>query len=150
MPLTHSGGARATAIATPAIEFDNCLQVIENDPATAVAMSITRSIRFGDMRPVISDCTWLMPSPQLSNDAVPTTANTPQPRVTAERRINCPSLTAKPKARLRMGPINGSTIMALITTAVLLEISPRMAITADLIRRIKKPSEGLDEAIRAL
>ena len=35
MPLTHSGGTRATAIATPVIEFDNCLRVIENDPATA-------------------------------------------------------------------------------------------------------------------
>ncbi len=39
--------------------------------------------------------------------------------------------------------------MALITTAGLLEISPRMAITAELIRRMKKTSDGLDEAIRA-
>ena len=69
--------------------------------------------------------------------------------VTAERRINRPSLTAKPKARLRMGSISGATIMAPITTAVLLEISPRVAITAELIRRMKKPSDGLDEAIRA-
>ena len=68
MPLTQSVGTRATAIANPAIEFDNCLRVIENDPATA---------------------------------------------------------------------------------AVLLEISPRLAITAELIRRMKKPSDGLDEAIRA-
>ena len=30
------------------------------------------------------------------------------------------------------------------------EISPRLAITAELIRRMKKPSDGLDEAIRAL
>ena len=90
-----------------------------------------------------------MPSPKLSNDAVPTTANTPKPTVTAERRINRPSLTAKPKARLRMGSISGATIMAPITTAVLLEISPRVAITAELIRRMKKPSDGLDEAIRA-
>ena len=138
MPLTHSGCTRATAIATLAIEFDNCLRVIENDPATAAGMAITRSIRFGDVRPVISYCTWLMPSPTLSNDAVPTTANTPKPMVTVERRINFPSLTAKPKARLRMGSIKGATIMALITTAGLLEISPRMAITAELIRRMKK------------
>ena len=39
--------------------------------------------------------------------------------------------------------------MAPMTTAVLLEINPRVAITAELIRRIKKPSEGLDDAIRA-
>ena len=45
--------------------------------------------------------------------------------------------TAKPKARLRMGSIKGATIMAPITTAVLLEISPRVAITAELIRRMK-------------
>ena len=38
---------------------------------------------------------------------------------------------------------------ATITTAVLLEISPRLAITTDLIKRMKKPSDGLDEAIRA-
>ena len=63
MPLTQSGGTRATAIATPAIEFDNYLRVIENDPATAAAMAMPRSIRLGDVRPVISDCTWLMPSP---------------------------------------------------------------------------------------
>ena len=149
MPLTQSGGTKATAIATPAIEFDKCLRVIENEPATAAAMAMPRSIRFGDVRPVISDCTWLMPSPQLSNDAVPITANTPKPTVTAERRINFPSLTAKPKAKLRMGSINGATIMAPMTTAVLLEISPRVAITAELIRRMKKPSDGLDDAIRA-
>ena len=149
MPLTQSGGTRATAIATPAIEFDNCLRVIENDPATAAAMAMPRSIRLGDVRPVISDCTWLMPSPKLINAAVPITARTPKPMVTAERRINFPSLTAKPKARLRMGSISGATIMAPITTAVLLEISPRLAITAELIRRMKKPSDGLDEAIRA-
>ena len=29
---------------------------------------------FGDVRPVISDCTWLMPSPKLISAAVPTTA----------------------------------------------------------------------------
>ena len=123
MPLTQSGGTKAKTIATPAIEFDKCLRVIENEPATAAAMAMPRSIRFGDVRPVISDCTWLMPSPQLSNDAVPITANTPKPTVTAERRINFPSLTAKPKAKLRMGSINGATIMAPMTTAVLLEIS---------------------------
>ena len=112
-------------------------------------MAMPRSIRFGDVRPVISDCTWLMPSPQLSNDAVSITANTPKPTVTAELRINFPSLIAKPKAKLRMGSINGATIMAPMTTAVLLEISPRVAITAELIRRMKKPSDGLDDAIRA-
>ena len=149
MPLTHRGGTRASAIATPAMEFDNCLRVIENDPATAAAMAIPRSIMFGEVRPVISDCTWLMPSPQLISDAVPITAITPKLIVTAERRINFPSLTAKPKAKLRMGSINGATIMAPMTTAVLLEISPRVAITAELIRRMKKPSDGLDDAIRA-
>ena len=39
--------------------------------------------------------------------------------------------------------------MAPITTAVLLEISLRLSITAELISRIKKPSDGLNEAIRA-
>ena len=111
------------------MEFDSCLRVIANDPAAA-AIAIPRSIRFMEVRPVISDCTWLMPSPQLSNDAVPITANTPKPTVTAERRINFPSLTAKPKAKLRMGSINGATIMAPMTTAVLLEITLRVAITA--------------------
>ena len=48
-----------------------------------------------------------------------------------------------------MGSINGATIMAPITTAVLLEISPRLAITAELIRRMKKTSDGLDVVIRA-
>ena len=57
MPLTQSGGTRATAIATPAIEFDNCLRVIENYPATAASMAMPRSIKLGDVRPVISDCT---------------------------------------------------------------------------------------------
>ena len=87
--------------------------------------------------------------PQLINDAVPTTAKTPKPIVTAERQINFPSLTANPKAKLRMRSISGATIMAPITTAVLFEISPRVAITAELISRMKKPSDGLDEAIRA-
>ena len=63
MPLTQSIGTKATAIATPAIEFDKCLRIIENESATATAMAMPRSIRFGDVRPVISDCTWLMLSP---------------------------------------------------------------------------------------
>ena len=120
------------------------MRVIENDPATAAAMAMPRSIKLGDVRPLISDCTWLMPSPKLMNAAVPITARTPKPMVTAERRINFPSLTARPKARLKMGSISGATIMAPITTAVLLEISPRLAITAELIRRMKKPSDGLE------
>ena len=41
-------------------------------------------------------------------------------------------MTAKPKAKLRMGSINGETTMAPMTTAVLLEISPRVVITAEL------------------
>ena len=125
MPLTQSGGTWATAIATHAIEFDNCLRVIEKDPATAAAMAMPRSIRLEDVRPVICDCTWLMPSPKLINAAVPITARTPKPMVTAERRINFPSLTAKPKARLRMRSISGAD------------------------QKMKKPSDGLDEAIRA-
>ena len=80
---------------------------------------------------------------QLINAAVLITAITPKPMVTAERRINFPSLTAKPKARLRMWSISGATIMAPITTAVLLEISPRLAITAELIRRMKKTKRWL-------
>ncbi len=84
------------------MEFDSCLRVIANDPAAA-AIAIPRSIRFIEVRPVISDCTWLMPSPQLINDAVPTTAITPKLIVTAKRRINFPSLTAKPKAKRRLG-----------------------------------------------
>ena len=39
--------------------------------------------------------------------------------------------------------------MAPITTAMLLEISPRLAITAELIRKMKKTSDGFDEVIRA-
>ena len=62
---------------------------------------------------------------------VPTTAATPNVTVTAERRINLPSLTARPKARLRIGSIKGATIMAPITTAVLLEINPKVAMTAE-------------------
>ena len=148
MPLTQSGGTRATAIATPAMEFDSRSRVIENDPATAAATAMPRSIRFGDVRAVISDCTWPMPSSRLRIADVLTTAITPRLTVTADRRISCPSLNAKPKARLRIGSINGATIIAPITTAVLLEISPRVAITAELISSTKKPSEGFDEAMR--
>ena len=46
MPITQSGGTRATAIATPAIEFDNYLRFIKNDPSTAAAMAIPRSIKW--------------------------------------------------------------------------------------------------------
>ena len=67
--------------------------------------------------------------------------------MTAERRIQRPSATAIPKARLKIGSINGATFMAPITTAVLLEINPSVAITLELMRRMKKPSEGFDEAI---
>ena len=88
-------------------------------------------------------------SDQIVLREVPTTAITPKQTVTAERRINFPSLTAKPKARLRIGSMRGATIMAPMTTAVLLETSPRVAITAELISRMKKPSDGLEEAIRA-
>ena len=38
--------------------------------------------------------------------------------------------------------------MAPLTTAVLLEIKPNVAITLELIKRTKKPREGLDQAMR--
>ncbi len=77
-----------------------------------------------------------------------TTAITPRVALTAERRISCPSLTPCPKARLRIGSINGATIIAPITSAVLLEIRPRVAITAELISSTQNPREGFEEAMR--
>lgn len=97
---------------------------------------------------MISDCTLLIPSIRLSREAVPTTAATPNITVTAERRINLPSLTARPKARLRIGSIKGATTMAPITTAVLLEINPKVAMTAEQTSSTKKPREGFEEAMR--
>ena len=135
-------------MATPAMELDRRSRVIENEPATAAATAIPRSIRFGDVRPMISDCTLLMPRIRLSKAAVPTTATTPKVTVTADRRISLPSLTARPKARLRIGSIKGATIMAPITTAVLLEIRPRVAITAELMSSTKKPRDGFEDAMR--
>jgi hypothetical protein len=70
--------------------------------------------------------------------------------VMAERFTNLLSEMARPKARLRIGSINGATIMAPITTAVLLEINPSVAITAEQISSKKKPSVGRDEAMRLL
>ena len=61
----------------------------------------------------------------------------PRITVTAERRISSPSLTARSKARLKIGSINGSTSIALITTAVLLEIRPKVAIPEEQISRTK-------------
>ena len=84
-----------------------------------------------------------------SSQAVPTTLADPSTSVIADRFASRLSPRVKPKARLRIGSINGATIMAPITTAVLLAISPRVAMTAEHSRRTKNPSEGLDEAMRA-
>jgi hypothetical protein len=70
--------------------------------------------------------------------------------VMAERFTNLLSEMARPKARLRIGSIKGATIMAPITTAVLLEINPSVAITAEQISSKKKPSVGREEAMRLL
>ncbi len=130
-------------MATPAMELERRSRVIENDPATAAATAIPRSIKLGDVRPMIFDCTLLIPSIRLSREAVPTTAAMPNITVTAERRINLPSLTARPKARLRIGSIKGATIMAPITTAVLLEINPKVAMTAEQTAAQKSPGKAL-------
>ena len=67
--------------------------------------------------------------------------------VVEERRISLPSLVANPNDRLRMGSISGATIMAPITTAVLLEIRPRVAIAAELTSNKKKLVDSFDASI---
>ena len=150
MPETHSGGTKATAVATPAIELDRRSRVMVKAPATAAATAITRSIRFGAVRAVISRFTSLAPNNEARIQAVPTTVAMPISTVIADRFTSRLSAMLSPKARLRMGSINGATIMAPITTAVLLEIRPRVAITAEQISSKKNPREGLEEAMRAL
>ena len=56
---------------------------------------------------------------------------------------------AIPHDRLSIGSINGATIMAPITTAVLFEISPSVAMIAEAIKRRKKVKEGIAAAARA-
>ena len=70
--------------------------------------------------------------------------------VIADRFTKRLSAIESPKARLRIGSISGATIMAPITTAVLLEINPSVAITSEQISSKKKPSVGREEAIRLL
>ena len=140
----------ATAIATPAIEFDNLSRVMVKAPAMAAATAITRSIRFGAVRAVISLFTALASKVSANSQAVHTTVAMPMITVIADRFTKRLSAIESPKARLRIGSISGATIMAPITTAVLLEIKPRVAITAEQISSTKKPREGFEEAIRAL
>ena len=102
------------------------------------------------MRAVISRFTSLAPNNEARIQAVPTTVATPISTVIADRFTSRLSAMLSPKARLRIGSINGATIMAPITTAVLLEIRPRVAITAEQISSKKNPREGLEEAMRAL
>ena len=149
MPQTHSGGTSATAIATPARELDSLSRVMLKDPATAAATATPRSIRFGAVREVISRFTSLTSSSEASSAAVATTVITPITTVSSERFASLLLLIESANARLRIGSISGATIMAPITTAVLLAISPRVAITAAHSSSTKKPSDGFDEAIRA-
>ena len=71
----------------------------------------------------------------------------PVKTVIEDRRISLPSLVANPNDRLRMGSISGATIMAPITTAVLFEIKPSVAIAAELTSSTKKLMDSFDASI---
>ena len=149
MPLTQSGGTSATAIATPAIELAIRLRVRENAPAIPAAIATSRSIRFGDVRASISEPKTLTGMHAVINAAVITTTPVPMIKVTNDRRINRLLAIDIPYAMLKIGFINGATIMAPITTAVLLAMSPNVAIIVEVISKTKKPKEGNEFAMRS-
>ncbi|CAI8323759.1 MAG: Uncharacterised protein [Synechococcus sp. MIT S9220] len=120
-----------------------------NDPATAAATAMPRSIRLGAVREVISRFTSLTSRRDASSAEVATTVITPITTVSSERFASLLLLMESANARLRIGSISGATIMAPITTAVLLAISPSVAITAAQSSRTKNPREGFDDAMRA-
>ena len=148
IPVTQRGGTSATAMATPAMELESRSRLSVKAPATAAATAITRSIRLGAVREVISRLTSLAPKTDANTQAVPTTVSTPIATVIAERFTRRLSAIVRPNARLRIGSISGATIMAPITTAVLLLIRPSVAITAAQTSSTKKPSDGFDELMR--
>ena len=120
-----------------------------NDPATAAATAMPRSIRLGAVREVISRLTSLTSSSDANSAEVAITVSTPITTVSSDRFASLLLLMESAKARLRIGSISGATIIAPITTAALLEISPSVAMTAAQSSSTKKPGEGFDEAIRA-
>ena len=77
-------------MATPAIDSDSRSRVIAKEPAMAAATAMPRSIRFGEVRAVISDSTWLMPRIKLIKAEVAITAAVPSSTVTDDRRISTP------------------------------------------------------------
>ena len=83
------------------------------------------------------------------NAAVITTTPVPMIKVTNDRRINRLLAIDIPYAMLKIGFINGATIMAPITTAVLLAMSPNVAIIVEVISKTKKPKEGKEFAMRS-
>jgi hypothetical protein len=68
--------------------------------------------------------------------------------VNPERNNKVQLAVAIANEALRIGFINGATIMAPIMTAELLVISPRVAIIDARARRKKNPNEGIDPAVR--
>ena len=130
------------------MELESRSRLSVKAPATAAATAMTRSIRLGAVREVISRLTSLAPNTEANTQAVPTTVSTPITTVMAERFTRRLSEIVRPNARLRIGSISGATIMAPITTAVLLLIRPKVAITAEQISSTKKPSDGFDELMR--
>ena len=73
----------------------------------------------------------------------------PRPIKADALRISLRFPTAIPKARLRIGSINGATIMAPITTAGLLETNPKVAITADVISNTVNSRDGVAASKRS-
>ena len=87
IPVTQSGGTKATAIATPAIVLAIFLRVRENAPAVPAAIAIQRSIRFGVVLVSISEPSILTGSTDVIAAEVTITTTTPIIKVAIERRI---------------------------------------------------------------
>ncbi len=145
IPDTASGGTRATAIATPAIELIMLRRVWAKAAAPPAAIATPRSISVGDVRFRISDPVILNPNRSVVRYARTITRITPQMTVKIDRVINRLSNTTRPYERLIIGAISGAMIMApIIAGALLFAMRPNVAITAASASMKKKANEGIE------
>lgn len=150
MPVTHRGGTRATAMATPAIEFEILARVNENDPAIAAAIATPKSIRLGVIRFQTSLLTWAISIILAIVQDVPITRRQPINIVNKDLVVIVRFEIAIPNAMLKIGSINGATIIAPMITAELFAKRPNVAIAAALISSTRYATDNLEAVSRPL
>jgi len=153
MPVTASGGTRATAIAVPgraSLRFGFALAKAVANPAT---MAMMRKMIAGSVREKISVLFIVVSYPfwknQVNTAAKPIAQMVDLSRVSEDQRMSLLSDMTTPRESERIGERMGAMSIEPMTTAPFWAITPSVAMTVERMTKRKKDGRGEESWIRS-